>query len=78
MADRLIELFSEILDVPHERLNNNSSPDNIKEWDSLAAINLAAAIEDAFTIELTTQEITKMRTIGIVREVLREKGVIDV
>ncbi|OQW93748.1 MAG: hypothetical protein BWK79_09505 [Beggiatoa sp. IS2] len=78
MVDRLIELFSEVLDIPPERLNNESSPDNIKEWDSLAAMNLVALIEDTFAIELTTPEIMKMRTIGIVRKVLRDKGVKDV
>jgi acyl carrier protein len=78
MVDRLIELFSEVLDVPPEQLNNESSPENVKEWDSLAAMNLVALIEDTFAIELTTSEIMKMRTIGIVRKVLRDKGIKDV
>jgi acyl carrier protein len=41
-------------------------------------MNLVALIEDTFAIELTTSEIMKMRTIGIVRKVLRDKGIKDV
>jgi acyl carrier protein len=74
MADRLIDLFSETLNVPAEGLDEESSPDNTPEWDSLAAMNLVAMIEDTFSIELSTKDIMKMRTIGIVREVLMEKG----
>jgi len=78
MADRLIQLFAEGLNVSQARLSDETSPDNLKEWDSLAAMTLVGLIEDTFVVELTTKEIMKMRTIGIVREVLRGKGITDV
>jgi len=78
MADRIITLFAETLDVPSEKLSEDSSPDNTPEWDSLAAMNLVSVIEDTFGVELSTQEIMKMRSIGIVRQVLRDKGITDV
>ena len=78
MADRIITLFVEILDVPSEKLSEDSSPDNTPEWDSLAAMSLVSVIEDTFGVELSTQEIMKMRSIGIVRQVLRDKGITDV
>jgi acyl carrier protein len=75
MADKLLELFSEGLNFPADQLNDDSSPDNIPEWDSLAAMNLISLIEDTFDVRLSTKEIMKMRSIGIVRDVLRSKGV---
>jgi len=78
MADRIITLFAETLDVPSEKLSEDSSPDNTPEWDSLAAMSLVSVIEDTFGVELSTQEIMKMRSIGIVRQVLRDKGITDV
>jgi len=75
MSDKLITLFSEELGVAADTLNEESAPENTPEWDSLAAMNLVAAVEDTFGISLTTKEIMVMRSIGIVRKVLTEKGV---
>ena len=73
-ADRLLAVFAEVLGLPPERLGEDTSPDTTSEWDSLAAMNLVAALEEAFGVEFTTTEIMRMRTIGIAREVLRAKG----
>ena len=78
MTDRLLGVFAEVLELPSERLNEQTSPENTSEWDSLAAMTLVALLEETFSIELTTGEIMRMRTIGAVRAVLRAKGVPDV
>jgi acyl carrier protein len=74
MADSLIELFAEELDLNSSVLNEESSPDNTEEWDSLASMRLVAAIEETYSVRLSTTEIMKMQTIGIARQVLRQKG----
>ncbi len=75
MTDRLIELFADELMVDAASLNDETNPDNTEQWDSLAAMRLVAAIEETFDVTLSTAEIMKMRSIGIVRKVLTEKGV---
>jgi acyl carrier protein len=75
MTDRLIEIFADELMVDADQLNDESNPDNTEEWDSLAAMRLVAAVEEAFNVTLSTAEIMKMRSIGIVRSVLTSKGV---
>lgn len=75
MSDRLVKIFAEELDVDAAELNDDSSPDNVASWDSLAAMRLVAAIESEFDVRLSTKEIMKMRSIGIARSVLREKSV---
>lgn len=75
MSDALIELFAEVLQVEPAALNDNSSPDNVSQWDSLAAMHLVAAIEDKFKVTLSTKEIMKMSTIGLARQTLQEKDV---
>jgi len=77
-ADRLRGLFAEVLGLPLDRITDATSPDTTSEWDSLAAMNLVAALEDTFGVELTTTDIMRMRSVGIVRDVLRAKGVADV
>jgi acyl carrier protein len=75
MGDALIQLFSEVLNVPQEKLNDNSSTENTSQWDSLAAMHLVAAIESRFSITLSTKEIMKMSSIGVTRTVLKAKNV---
>lgn len=64
-----------VLKVEPASLTDNSTPENTPNWDSLNAMRLVSAIEETFNIELTTREIVKMRSLAIVREVLRKKGV---
>lgn len=75
MSDKLIDVFAEVLEVEPSTLNDQSSPDNIDQWDSLAAMHLVAAIEDTFNTQLTTKEIMKMASIGLARKALQDKGI---
>ena len=75
MPDRLIEIFEQALGVSIDALDEDSSPETLEEWDSLAAMTLVTLIEDTFAVSLSTRDIMKMRTIGLARSVLRAKGV---
>lgn len=75
MADKLVQIFADELMLEPAELNDETCPDNTEQWDSLAAMRLVAAIEEAFDIRLSTAEIMKMRSIGIARSVLASKGV---
>jgi len=74
MNDELIQLFADVLGVDVATLNDDSSPDNVKEWDSLAAMELVSAIEQKYNVRLSTKEIMKMSTIGLARKALRAKN----
>ena len=75
MTDRLVQLFADVLEVNPAELNDDSSPDTVKQWDSLAAMKLVVAIEEKFNIKLSTREIVKMSTIGRARQTLQSKKV---
>ena len=78
MADRLIVLFAEGLRVDAGGLNEETSPQNTPQWDSLAAMALVALLEDSFGVRLSTRDIMRMNSIGAARSVLRSKGVADI
>jgi acyl carrier protein len=77
MSDRLTQTFASVLDIPVERLNEESSPANTPEWDSLATVNLTLGVEFEFGIKLSTQETMSMTSIGLARAVLVKKGVTE-
>jgi acyl carrier protein len=78
MVDKVIALFAETLAIDPARVQELSSPDTMREWDSLATMKLIVAFEDAFSVRLSTREILSMRTIEAIRSVLRKKGVENV
>jgi acyl carrier protein len=73
--DPLLALFAEGLGLDVGVLSEESSPETVEQWDSLAAMNLVTLIEDTFDISLSTRDIMKMRSIGLARSVLQAKGV---
>ena len=75
MSDPLINLFAEVLEVEAASLSDDSSPDTVEQWDSLAAMHLIAAIEEKFECQLSTKEIMKMASIGLARAALKDKGI---
>lgn len=75
MNDALVQVFAEVLEVDPTDLNDDSSPDNLKQWDSLAAMKLVTAIEEKFNVQLSTRDIMKMSTIGRARRTLQSKKV---
>ena len=70
-------VFAEVLGIPAASITDDTSPDNTPQWDSLQAMNLVAALEEAFDVKLSTKEILSMRDVGLAKKVLRAKGVAD-
>lgn len=75
MSDTLLALFADVLEMDIGQLSDETSPDNTPQWDSLAAMDLVTALEQKFSVQLSTKEIMKMSSIGLAREALRAKGV---
>jgi len=75
VKDLLIDVFAEGLGVDPGELSDESSPENTFKWDSLAAMRLVVLIEDTYNVQLSTVDIMRMRSIGVARAVLQEKGV---
>lgn len=75
MTDKLKQVFADELELALEALTDESSPDNLEAWDSLANMRLIIAIEEEFGVRLGTGDLIKMRSIGETRAVLVEKGV---
>jgi len=51
----------------------NSSPDNIENWDSIRHLNLAVALEETFSIELTEEDIMELMNFKLIELKVIEK-----
>jgi acyl carrier protein len=58
------QIFIHELDNPAIVLQENTTAQDIREWDSLTHIQLVYAIEKHFKIRFSTAEITRWKNIG--------------
>lgn len=69
------ELFASVLDVPAEQLSDQTSPATLKNWNSLGHLQLIAAMEEMYDVTFSSAEIHAIKSLGIARGVLQQKGV---
>lgn len=58
------EIFQDVLDNEDIVLTDESTADDIEEWDSLSHIQLVVAIEKCFGIKFTSKEILSWQNVG--------------
>jgi len=72
--EKLYGVISDVLGIPVEHINDESSPDNIDKWDSLTHINLIIAIESEFGVSLTPEDTMDMLSVKLIRIILESKN----
>ena len=73
LEDRLRNIFADVFDVSEKGINDESSPDTIEIWDSLRHLQLIMALEDAFDISLSADEVTEMLSFKDVKSLLMKQ-----
>lgn len=58
----LKKIFSDILKKDVSQINDSSSMNNLKEWDSMAHVRIIIEVEKKFQIKINFQEAEKMKT----------------
>ena len=73
MEDRIKKVMSDVLNIDVSLINNESSPDNIENWDSLKHMNLIIALEEEFEIEFDDDEIVDSMSYATILNILNSK-----
>lgn len=67
MEERIKKVMGDVLDVDQSSLNEDSSPDNIENWDSVRHMNLILALEDEFGVQFDEEQITQMLNFQLIK-----------
>lgn len=81
MADAIYErirrVVSEVFAVSIDEVDEDSSPDTIVSWDSLAHLNLVLALENEFGLSLSPEDAMEMLSVRLIHIILNERGASD-
>ena len=71
--ERLNKVFREILDDDTIELHDETVSDDVDGWDSLEHINLIVAVEKKFNMKFTMGEVTGMKNVGEMADIIAER-----
>ena len=77
MQARVNEIFQEIFDDPTLQVTPATSPADLANWDSVAQLKLVLAMEEAFGVQLATEEVAHLSNVGDFLKTLRKRGIGD-
>lgn len=72
---KLKKIIADLFKIKEDEINDESSMDNIANWDSLKHMNLIIAIEEQFEITLSADEIVEMTSFVKIKQILRNEGI---
>ncbi|CAM4171043.1 acyl carrier protein [Treponema peruense] len=67
------DIFIDVLDNDEIVLTEDTSAEDIEEWDSLSHIQLVVGIEKHFNIKLTSKEIMECSNVGDMADCIKGK-----
>ena len=73
ISEQLTKVFREVFDDDTITLGAQTTADDIDGWDSMSHINLIIAIEIAFGIEFTNEEIRSFNNVGDMQKCIDSK-----
>ena len=70
---RVQEVFRDELEVDDLALTDETTADDVEEWDSLSHVQLVVALEKAFGIKFTSREILSWDNVGDLVDCIEKK-----
>ena len=77
MLEKMKEMIADQLGVSPEEVTETASFKDDLDADSLDLFELVSSLEDEYGVEIPTEDLEKMSTVGDVMDYLKEHGVED-
>ena len=74
MGKNVEQLLAELLQIPVTQVTAELAMKDLDMWDSLKHMELIAALEQQFDLQLSFDEIVAMRSVGDIKRVHSKRG----
>jgi acyl carrier protein len=71
---KILEVMSSVFEVEVTSLNEDSSIDNIENWDSIRHLNLILALEEEFKITIPDEEVGDLLNYKLIELIVNEQS----
>ncbi len=72
--ERLTNVFCDVFDDDTIELTDETTADDIEEWDSFEHINLVVAVEEEFGFKIPMGKTVTMKNVGEMVDIILEMG----
>jgi acyl carrier protein len=74
-SDILYDIVAGVMEVPVSRINDDSSPESIENWDSFHGLILADELETRFSVKFVLEDLTSVKKVGDIKKNLSKYGI---
>jgi|SRR5450759_5777451 len=71
ILNRLSSLVADLLELDELKLTREKTANDVQGWDSLAHVRIVVAAEQAFGLQFTTGEISSLKTVGDLADLIK-------
>ena len=75
MSENLYQIIANVFNVDPSRINDETGPENLEEWDSFNFYVLLDEIENGFGIKFDLDETLEIKKIGDIKKIFERHGV---
>ena len=75
MSEKLYQIIANVFNVDPSRINDETSPENLEEWDSFNFYVLLDEIENEFNIKFDLDETLEIKKIGDFKKIFQKHGI---
>ncbi len=72
--ERILNVMTSVFEVELKSLNEDSSIDNIENWDSIRHLNLILALEEEFKISIPDEEVGALVNYKLIKLIVNEQS----
>ena len=73
LEEKVLKIIGNVMEIPVEQLNLQSSTGTVESWDSLRQMNLILALEEEFKLSFTDEEIIDMQSVEIIVQTMKNR-----
>ena len=73
--ETLKELVARVLNIDKNDINDNSSPENITNWDSFNGLMLVSELENNFNVKFSIDEVMAVKGFKDIKEALKKHNI---